>query len=613
MATLSFLTYLRGIYHLNLNQSSKVHYAIIQSLYDVFIMAKGDLNKMRLEMCLSTATGYWLDYWGDYFAIYRKNQEADAHYSKRIIDSVIQPKSTIPAIKDNVVDHLNSEKGTNYTREDVIIKEPWRELAKYSDKGSLSGTMRFHSPDYYSHAVIDISIPEGVTPDLVDLVKSVKAAGVKVLWTILVSYDVITGFHDGADAYASYSRHLQTQATFRKKSCFILSQKTAVLSGNKASTLSGKLETCSSNLMNAYTWYADLSRKDTDSSLILTKKDLLGVLTWYNEQGDYVITQLTNQQDNTQAIKDSWQYLEDLSDIVHMVGLYAAKGLPAPDTVMKKSGFILSYHTAKLSQTSAAMSDSKKIPASSTSGYPDDTDFEDEHWNKLLQGILEFKKKNPRYYTDVQPPILNGERANWLVRRHYHYLWDTPSISHKDLWKLWIPLVGESSYSTLEDFENAYNAGDLILEDKYQPVLMNGEKADWLVSRHYHYMWDYDTVSHEELWKRWIPQEGEQSYNSLKDFESAHDSGQLVIEDKYQPPVVSIRSWLLNSELPYHDWMLNSPAFLISDLEEIYQRQLGTTATITIGDGIHLDSITREGYPMAGNLQPEIVVTTTNV
>lgn len=576
MATLSFLTYLRGIYHLNLNQSSKVHYAIIQSLYDVFIMAKGDLNKMRLEMCLSTATGYWLDYWGDYFAIYRKNQEADAHYSKRIIDSVIQPKSTIPAIKDNVVDHLNSEKGTNYTREDVIIKEPWKELAKYSDKGTLSGTMRFYSPDYYSHAVIDISIPEGVTPDLVDLVKSVKAAGVKVLWTILMSYDVITGFHDSDEAWASYSRHLQTQATFRRSSGFILSRSTAMLSGGKTATLSGKQDIWD-YINNAYTWYADCSRKDTDSSLILTRKDLLGVLTYYNEKGEYIITQLTNQQDNSQAIKDGWQFLEDLSDIVHMV---------EPISIL-----------------------SDKQPT----GFPDDTEFTGTTWDKLVKGITEFKEKNPRYYTDVQPPILNGERANWLVSRHYHYLWDTPSISHKDLWKLWIPLSGESSYSTLEAFENAYNAGDLILEDKYQPVLMNGEKADWLVSRHYHYLWDYDTVSHEELWKRWIPQEGEQSYNSLKDFEAAHDSGQLVMEDKYQPPIIKTNTWLLNSDTPFHDWMLNSPAFLISDLEEIYQRQLGTTNTITIGDGIQLDSITKEGYPMAGNLQPEIVVTTTKV
>ena len=101
MAALSFLTYLRGIYKLNLNTSTKVHYAIIQSIYDCFIMAKEDMDLARLEMCLSTATGYWLDTWGEFFSVYRKSGELDGHYQKRIIDSVIQPKSTIPSIKDN--------------------------------------------------------------------------------------------------------------------------------------------------------------------------------------------------------------------------------------------------------------------------------------------------------------------------------------------------------------------------------------------------------------------------------------------------------------------------------------------------------------------------------
>ena len=170
MAELSFLKYLRGIYKLNLNTSSRVHYAIIQSIYDCFIMAREDMDLMRLEMCLNTATGYWLDYWGEFFSVYRKSNELDEHYCKRIIDSVIQPKSTIPAIKDNIVDYLNSTYNKEYTREDVLVREPWQDVSKYSHKGALSKDARFCSADYYCHAVLDISIPEEVTDDLVDIV-----------------------------------------------------------------------------------------------------------------------------------------------------------------------------------------------------------------------------------------------------------------------------------------------------------------------------------------------------------------------------------------------------------------------------------------------------------
>ena len=183
MAVLSFLTYLRGIYKLNLSAASKVHNAIIQSIYDCFIMARDDLTAMRLEMCLSTATGHWLDCWGEFFSVYRKSGETDKSYSKRIIYEVTQPKSTIPAVKDGIINYLNSKYNKSYTREDITVKEPWKEIAKYSHKGTLSNTARFFSGDYYCHAIMDISIPEQITGDLIDLASSIKAAGVGLTLT----------------------------------------------------------------------------------------------------------------------------------------------------------------------------------------------------------------------------------------------------------------------------------------------------------------------------------------------------------------------------------------------------------------------------------------------
>ena len=89
MAQLSFLTYLRGIYKINLNKSGRVHHAIIQSIYDCFVMAREDIDLARLEMCLATATGHWLDCWGEYFGVFRKSGETDDYYCKRIIKEVI--------------------------------------------------------------------------------------------------------------------------------------------------------------------------------------------------------------------------------------------------------------------------------------------------------------------------------------------------------------------------------------------------------------------------------------------------------------------------------------------------------------------------------------------
>lgn len=206
MAQLTFKKYLGGIYKLNLLKSNSVHFAIIQSIYDCFILANQDIDLMRLEMCLSTASGVWLDYWGDFFGVYRRNGETDETYSKRIIKYVIRPKSTIPSIKEHLADYLNWKYDKSYTSADIYIKEPWKELAKYSHKGILSSSSRLFSGDYYSHAVIDVSIPEDITDEVIQLVNSIKSAGVKVYWSILNQYDVITGFYEVDNVKPFYSR-----------------------------------------------------------------------------------------------------------------------------------------------------------------------------------------------------------------------------------------------------------------------------------------------------------------------------------------------------------------------------------------------------------------------
>ena len=70
MNMLTFLKYLRGIFKTAL-QEGTVHHAVIQSIYDAFVMVDGDIDLMRLEMCLSTASGKWLDYWGDFCTVNR--------------------------------------------------------------------------------------------------------------------------------------------------------------------------------------------------------------------------------------------------------------------------------------------------------------------------------------------------------------------------------------------------------------------------------------------------------------------------------------------------------------------------------------------------------------
>ena len=520
MAVLSFLTYLRGIYKINLTKSSKVHYALIQSIYDCFIMAKEDLNLMRLEMCLSTATGYWLDCWGEFFSVYRKSGELDEHYSKRIIDSVIQPKSTIPAVKDNIVDYLNSEYNKNYTREDIIVKEPWKEVAKYSHKGSLSNSARFFSGDYYCHAVMDISIPEKITPELIDLVNAVKAAGVKVIWSILNQYDIVSGFNNADDAWAAYSRHIQTMTKRNQFSGLVLSN------SSPNPVLSGKRETWFW-LTSNYQWCAKVHEKETDQSIIITKKDLIGLLDYYTEIEEKVIKDL---EDNL-VVSDNGS----LSTDKLMSG--SESEIETIEYLVKITDDMID----SLELMDKFMSLSYQGRMSTSSGVMFEHLAEHTLFGKLMRELDKFKKEHKDYYNSVQPPILNGERAMWLVERNKNWLWNTPTMTHQDFFELWEP------FDDYEEFKN-----EVVVGNTSNLVVVDGE--------------EYRVITSTGTDRK------EHTINSIVEFEDAYYKGYITFADKYQPPIV-VGDKFRWTPILVKEWLWQSPVYCIEDLPEIYRRQ----------------------------------------
>lgn len=178
---LNFLTYLRGMYNPSLGTSNYAHYAVIQSIYDEFVTAEGDINKARLEMSLETATGYWLDCWGDLFHvpryirteyetpayIPRQVPEEDEDYRARILRTVTCPRVTVAGLKQLVAERLNFwYPDAGYDEDDVIIREMFRYIARYSENACLSGNedndetrvARFSS-NTYSYGRLIVVIP----------------------------------------------------------------------------------------------------------------------------------------------------------------------------------------------------------------------------------------------------------------------------------------------------------------------------------------------------------------------------------------------------------------------------------------------------------------------
>lgn len=188
-----FIKNLQVLYKVNLGKTNEVHGAFLQSLLDTISLVKGDLDQAKLEMCLKTATGEWLDSWGDYFNIPREQGEEDKIYSQRIIDETIEPKVTVTALKKAVVRWLKRKYQKDYTQDDIVVFEPWSKLIKLSQRGTLDSDYKMPSEDYWTFGIVDISIPDSslLTYELIQFLNTIKAAGVQIVWSIRPIWDVI--------------------------------------------------------------------------------------------------------------------------------------------------------------------------------------------------------------------------------------------------------------------------------------------------------------------------------------------------------------------------------------------------------------------------------------
>lgn len=572
---LSFLKYLGGIYNTNLFKSNRVHYAIINALYGSFIMAQGDLNLMRLEMCLKTATGKWLDTWGEYFDIHRRLGEEDRVYSQRIIDTIINPKSTIPAIQDGLKNYLNYLHNTNYERKDIIIREPWKEVGKYSHRGTLSHTARLYSHDYYTHAIIDIAIPENLTSDIKEFAKSIKAAGVQIVWTNLNWYD---GTIDSAnsvnggelDNNADYHRHIQTRVPRKSFSGLQLSNT------SDKRTLDGSQEIwylCDSH----YEWYAKVSDKDTDNSIIITKLDLINMLdtfTRYERKIDDLVLLWsylsgggdTDLFDNRYHNSITEVEFKDENGYVYAstkIGTLKDTYLDFYDSEDKIEGIEKSIEkvTEEMLELFNALDILMSLSCGSKVTEDDLVKLEQvanhELFLELLDEVHRFRDNNRYYYNQLQPPILNGERVNWYGARQENWLWDTPLMSNTDLNDLWDP------------FSDEYTLGDLMQFEENNPLFR----------------------------------------------------GYMTFGEVYQPPIVLADAPInMHTIVPRQECIWESPVFTCSDISEIYlrnarmaDRNFKVTDVPTFADAINSDKYFLEGYSVAHYVQPIIEIKTENV
>lgn len=172
---MSFLKHLHPGWKISLQDKTQVNAAILDAIDQELKVAESDMIASKFDLSLESATGQWLDEYGDVFGVVRQDNETDTAYRARIIQYILLDRGTIPAIKKAILAFLGDP--NTY----VNIYEPFNNIfflnkSKLNSKDCLLG-------EYYTNAVIDIFFSNNFPVAVIDIVKKFKPAGVSVFLT----------------------------------------------------------------------------------------------------------------------------------------------------------------------------------------------------------------------------------------------------------------------------------------------------------------------------------------------------------------------------------------------------------------------------------------------
>lgn len=156
----------------------KANDAFIDALQQNIDTGEKDMYLAKLSSFLDTATGKWLDYWGEWLGLHR-NQRSDDEYRSALKAHVLHSRNTIDAIRDAVATYLD----TNRNR--IYVYEPYRDMFIYNS--SNWNTYKFYPSVYYRYAVIDVKIDHPIDGVVAQIINLFRPAGVIFVITNLIN------------------------------------------------------------------------------------------------------------------------------------------------------------------------------------------------------------------------------------------------------------------------------------------------------------------------------------------------------------------------------------------------------------------------------------------
>lgn len=165
------MKYLHPLWKTRLTKDSNPHNVVLASLDDMLKSVATDAMESKKDARLETATGQWLDEFGDKFGVFRKDNEDDNTYRQRIINYILIERGTVISIEDAIKKYLNDPTTK------VEIYEPYKNVF-ILNKSKLNGEDHLLGK-YYTTAVIDARFTGNVPLDVLSEIEKFKPAGVK--------------------------------------------------------------------------------------------------------------------------------------------------------------------------------------------------------------------------------------------------------------------------------------------------------------------------------------------------------------------------------------------------------------------------------------------------
>lgn len=161
---------------------NSVYNALINALNSPLNNAESDILRSKTNIMLSQAPEDWLDAFGSWLGLKRKNKEPDNVYRKRLMEWVLTDKNDVSSIRNAIANFLN------ISSDCVYVYEPYTDMLYYNKLGSDYNSLKYFASSYYNYCVIDVQI-DNTFPirEIQDIINLFRPAGVIYVLTMNIN------------------------------------------------------------------------------------------------------------------------------------------------------------------------------------------------------------------------------------------------------------------------------------------------------------------------------------------------------------------------------------------------------------------------------------------